>query len=134
MARTLPAYLVGELEPQPQAEEAATFAHRLRKEDGELDWSRSAVELDRKIRAFTPWPGTFTFWKGRRVKVLKASPMPEWEGDATPSTVVKVDEGAAVASGEGALRLEEVQLAGKRAMAMGPFLRGRRDFVGSALG
>ena len=135
MAETLTAYAAGELEPRPQREEeAATFADQLCKEDGELDWSRTALELDRKIRAFTPWPGTFTFWKGRRLKVLKASPMPGWEGDATPSTVIEVGEGAAVATGEGVLRLEEVQLAGKRAMAIEPFVRGRREFVGSRLG
>lgn len=134
LVETLPPYLTGELEPSAQADEQATFADQLRKEDGKLDWSGKAVELDRKIRAFTPWPGTFTFWQGRRLKVLEASPVPEWAGDAAPGTVVEVGDGAAVATGEGALRLEEVQLAGKRAMAMGPFLRGRQDFVGSRLG
>ncbi len=137
LVETLPAYMAGELEPRPQADKEATFADRLRKEDGELDWSRTAMELDRKVRAFTPWPGTFTFWEGRRLKVLEASPLPEWAGDVAPGTVVEAGgRGAscAVATGEGALRLEEVQLAGKRAMAMGPFLRGRRGFVGSRLG
>jgi len=134
LAETLPAYVSGELEPRPQAGDEATFADQLDKQDGRLDWSRTAVELDRKIRAFTPWPGTFTFWEGKRLKVLEASPLPDWAGDVAPGVVVEVDEGAAVATSEGALRLEEVQLAGKRAMAMGPFLRGRRDFVGSRLG
>jgi methionyl-tRNA formyltransferase len=92
------------------------------------------VELDRKIRAFTPWPGTFTFWEGKRLKVLEAAPLPGWEGDADPGTVVELDGGVGVATGEGALQLGEVQLAGKRAMAVGPFVRGRREFVGSVLG
>ncbi|MFW6164513.1 MAG: methionyl-tRNA formyltransferase [Planctomycetota bacterium] len=65
LAETLPAYLAGELVPQPQDDEA-TLAERLRKADGRLDWSRPALVLDRKIRAFTPWPGTFTFWQGRQ--------------------------------------------------------------------
>jgi methionyl-tRNA formyltransferase len=134
LAETLPAYVAGELEPRPQAGDKATFADQLNKQDGQLDWSRTAVELDRKIRAFTPWPGTFTFWEGKRLKVLEASPLPEWAGDAAPGTVLEVDAGAAVVTSQGALRLEEVQLAGKRAMAMGPFLRGRRDFVGGRLG
>ncbi len=134
LAETLPAYVAGELEPRPQADDEATFADQLDKQDGRLDWSRTAVDLDRKIRAFTPWPGTFTFWKDKRLKVLKASPLPDWMDDAAPGTVVQVDQGAAVATSQGALRLEEVQLAGKRAMTMGPFLRGRRDFVGSQLG
>jgi methionyl-tRNA formyltransferase len=134
LTETLPAYLAGDLKPQSQIDEESTFADQLRKEDGELDWSRTAIELDRKIRAFTPWPGAFTFWRDRRLKVLEASTLLEWKGDAAPGTVVDVTEGAAVATGEGALRLENVQLAGKRAMAMGPFLRGRRGFIGSRLG
>ena len=142
LVETLPEYISGELRPLSQADGEATFADQLRKEDGQLDWSRTAVELDRKIRAFTPWPGTFTFWEGRRLKVLEASPLSELvdrprEGQAggpPPGTVVEVNGGAAVVTGAGALRLERVQLAGKRAMAMGPFLRGRRDFGGSRLG
>mgnify|MGYP006285836285 CR=1 FL=1 len=142
LAETLPRYVAGELEPRPQDDAEATFADRLRKQDGELNWSRPAVELDRKVRAFTPWPGTFTFWKGRRLKVLKASPFMEAsdelsEGqteEASPGTVIGVKDGAAVVTGAGALRLEEIQPAGKRAMAVGPFLRGRQDFIGSRLG
>jgi methionyl-tRNA formyltransferase len=134
LVETLPGYLAGEIEPWPQDDEEATFADRLRKGDGRLDWSRPAIVLDRKIRAFSPWPGTFTFWEGRRLKVIEASPLPDWEGDVLPGVVVKVDDGAGVATSDGALRLEEVQLAGKRAMAIGPFLRGRQDFVGSRLG
>lgn len=139
LAETLPAYLAGDLKPRPQDDGQATFAERLRKQDGRLDWSRPAIVLDRKIRAFTPWPGTFTFWEGRRLKVIQASPLPDWQGDDPPGTVVEIDAGcpsdspAAVATGEGALRLDKVQLAGKRGMAIGPFLQGRRDFVGSRL-
>jgi methionyl-tRNA formyltransferase len=134
LVETLPEYLAGNLEPRPQDDEKATLAEQLRKEDGRLDWSRPAIVLDRKIRAFTPWPATFTFWGGRRLKVITASPLPDWEGEADPGTVVDMDGGAAVATGKGALRLEKVQLAGKRAMAIGPFLRGRQDFVASRLG
>jgi methionyl-tRNA formyltransferase len=133
LVETLPRYVSGKIEPRPQNDEETTFAERLRKEDGRLDWSRPTRVLDRKIRAFNPWPGTFTFWKGRRLKVIEASLLPDWEGDASPGTVLDVEDGAAVATGEGALRLEEIQLAGKRAMAIRPFLQGRQDFVGSQL-
>jgi methionyl-tRNA formyltransferase len=133
LVETLPPYLAEDLEPRPQEDEEATFAEQLRKEDGWLDWSQPAIVLDRKIRAFSPWPGPFTFWEGRRLKVIEASPLSDWDGDAPPGTVIEVDSGAAVATGKGALRLEEVQLAGKRAMAIGPFLRGQQDFVGSRL-
>lgn len=134
LAEMLPLYLAGAVQPKPQDEKKATIAEQLRKEDGELDWSRSAVQLDQKIRAFTPWPGTFTFWNGTRLKILKARPLLDGAGDAEPGTVVEVEGGAAVATGQGALRLERVQLAGKRAMDIEPFLRGRQDFVSSRLG
>jgi methionyl-tRNA formyltransferase len=134
LAETLPPYLAGDLEPRPQPEDGVTFAERLEKDEGEIDWTRTAVEIDRKIRAFTPWPGTYTFWDGRRLKVLEASPLPHWRGGAEPSIVVELDDGAGVATGEGALRLERIQLAGKRAMAVKVFLRGARDFVGGLLG
>jgi methionyl-tRNA formyltransferase len=133
---TLPPYLAGDLLPQPQPEEGVTVARQLRKEDGWLDWSRSAVELDRQVRAFNPWPGAFTTWRGRRLKVLKAGSLPSWRGHAPPGTVIALDDGAAVAvvTGEGALRLEEVQWAGKRAMDSMAFLCGQRECLGSRLG
>jgi methionyl-tRNA formyltransferase len=131
---TLPAYLSGDLLPWPQSEENVTHAEQLSKEDGWLDWSRPAVELDRRVRAFNPWPGAFTTLRGRRLKVLRAVPLPGWRGDAPPGTVAALADGVAVATGEGALRLEEVQLAGKRSMDITAFLHGQRDCVGSCLG
>lgn len=133
LVETLVAYLAGSLLPRSQPGEGATYAGQLRKEDGWLDWSRPAVELDRRVRAFTPWPGAFTMWRGRRLKVLRAVPLPAWRGGVSPGTVVALAGGVVVATGEGALRLEEVQLAGKRPMDIGAFLRGQRDFVGSVL-
>jgi methionyl-tRNA formyltransferase len=134
LVETLPAYLAGDLLPRPQPVEGVTYAGQLRKEDGRLDWSHAAVELDRRVRAFTPWPGAFTTWRGRRLKVLQAGPLPEWRGDAPPGTVFALADGLAVATGEGALRLEEVQLAGKRPMDVNIFLRGQRGFLSSQLG
>jgi methionyl-tRNA formyltransferase len=131
---TLPAYLAGELEPRPQAEEEATYSRLLTKEDGRLDWSRPAVELDRQIRAVTPWPGAFTTCQGRRLKILRAEPLPDWQAEGPPGTVVCLDDGAAVITGEGALKLLEVQLAGRKALPIEPFLCGQRDFIGADLG
>jgi len=92
LVETLPVYLAGDLLPRPQPEEGVTYARQLRKEDGRLegvtyarqlrkedgrlDWSHSAIELDRRVRAFTPQPGAFTLWRGRRLKVLRAVPLP----------------------------------------------------------
>jgi methionyl-tRNA formyltransferase len=134
LIETLPPYLTGDLVPHPQPEEGITYADRLNKRDGLLDWSLSAVELDRRVRAFNPWPGAFTTWHERRLKILRAAPMPGWRGDAPPGTMVAVEDGLAVVTGEGALRLEEVQLAGKRSMDIEAFLCGQRECVGDQLG
>ena len=133
LVETLVVYLAGSLLPRSQPDEGATYAGQLRKEDGWLDWSRPAVELDRRVRAFTPWPGAFTMWHGRRLKVLRTVTLPAWRGGVSPGTVVALADGVVVATGEGALLLEEVQLAGKRPMDIGAFLRGQRDFAGSVL-
>jgi methionyl-tRNA formyltransferase len=134
LAETLPGYLAGEITPRPQREEEATYADQLRKEDGRLDWTEPAVALERRMRAFTPWPGTFTTWQGRRLKILQAEPLPERRSEAEPGMVIDLDEGCGVVTGEGVLRLEKVQLAGKRAMVIDVFLPGQRDFIGGQLG
>jgi methionyl-tRNA formyltransferase len=134
LIETLPPYLAGELVPKPQPEAGVTYAPQLRKEDGQLDWHRSAVELDRQVRAFTPWPGAFTRLQGKRFKILRATPKADWQGDAPPGTIVALEDGCAVATGEGALRLEVVQLAGKRPMHIQAFLCGQRECVGICLG
>jgi len=130
----LPLYLSGALQPQPQPETGVTTCAPLRKEDGWLDWTRPAVWLERQVRAMWPWPAAYSDWRGQRLKVLRAAALPNWRGSAPAGTVVAVPDGAAVATGEGALQLLEVQLAGKKALSIGDFLRGQRDFVGSVLG
>jgi methionyl-tRNA formyltransferase len=134
LVEVLPAYLAGDLTPRPQSEEGVTYMEELRKEDGRLDWARSATELDRQVRAVTPWPGAFTTWRGRQLKIVQAVPLPGWRGDGPPGTVVALADGAAVTTGEGALRLEEVQLAGRRVMDISAFLCGQRECVGSRFG
>lgn len=134
IVETLPAYLVGRLSPQPQPTEGVTHCRMLRKEDGRLDWHRSAVELERQVRAMDPWPGAFTTWRGQRLKVLRAAPLPKWRGDLRPGTVFPFEGGAAVATGEGALQLLEVQRAGKKPLPIEAFLRGQPGFLGAVLG
>ncbi len=135
LIETLPDYVAGRIAPQPQDEKAATFADRVQKSEGEIDWARPAVELARKVRAYTPWPGAYTTLHNKRFKILRATPLPEWRVEAPPGEVCALGDGAvAVATGKGALRLEEVQLAGKRRMDIETFLCGQRDCVGSCLG
>lgn len=133
LVETLPAWLAGEIEPRPQDDDEATMAPLIDKSDGAIDWQESAVQIARQIRAFTPWPGSFCTCDGRNFKILCAHPLPDWHGEEEPGTVVEVEEGIGVVTGEGLLILEEVQLAGRRAMEVEQFCRGRRDFVESVL-
>ncbi len=132
MRETLRRWLAGEITPQPQDDSQATYCPRITKADGEIDWRRPAVEIERRIRAFTPWPGCYTFWRGRRLKIGRARVRPDLQ--APPGQVMPADGGAAVGTGEGALMLLEVQPEGKRMMPIEAFLNGHPDFLGSTLG
>ena len=118
----------GSLTPRPQDPAAATFAPMLRKEDGLIDWTRPAREIERRIRAFTPWPSAFTWWHGKRIKVHAGRPAPDGPaagGAEAPGTVVEAGgEGIRVAAGDGALLLTELQMEGRKRMPAEPFLRG----------
>lgn len=112
--------------PQPPGE---TYAPKLTRDSGRMDWTQGADALDRQIRAFTPWPGTFTQWRGEVLKVLTATPEP---GGGPPGTVL--DNALLVAAGSGALRLRRVQRAGRPVMDAGAFLRGAPIPPGTTLG
>lgn len=110
----------GALPPRPQPEEGVTYAAKLTKEEGRLDFARPAAELDRQVRGLTPWPGCwFDAPNGERIKVLAAEPAP---GGGAPGTLLADD--LQVACGEGALRLLTVQRPGKGPVDGPSFLRG----------
>ena len=115
--------------PVPQPAEGATYAPKLTREDGRIDWTRDAAAIERQVRAFDPWPGTFTTLDGRVLKVLSAQAA---AGSGPPGMVL--DDALAVACGEGALRLTGVQLAGRSAMPAEAFLRGHPVPAGTKLG
>ncbi len=125
---TLPPYLEGELTPRPQDDSLATYAPRLKREDGALDFTRSAAYLARQVRAFDPWPGTFMPWRNARLKVLAAHPV-EDEPSPGPGVRVVYKGWPAVGTGDGLLVLDRVQPPGKRPMPGDAFLRGARDWV-----
>jgi methionyl-tRNA formyltransferase len=133
LVETLDGWLGGTIEAQPQDDAAATYCSQLEKKDGLLDWGRPAVYLDRQVRACDPWPGAYTTWRGQRLKVLRAKPRPGWEGEGRQGQVQEMGEGIGVITGQGALELVEVQLAGKNPMSAGLFARGQRDLVGGLL-
>lgn len=131
----LPGWTAGEITPRAQDESRATETGRLSREDGEIDWHRDAGYIARQARAYHPWPGAFTRWKGRYLKIVDAvastsrPPYAAAQGD-----VVAVSGGAGVVTGDGVLLLRTLQVEGRRALGIGEFLIGNRDFVGSRLG
>lgn len=111
----------------PQSAELATYAPKLEREHGRIDWEGEAEVIARKIRAFDPWPGTFTeltdaTGKTRHLKIFRASVLADAAG--RPGTISRPNDNVVVATGWGALRLEEVQLEGKRRMNASEFFRG----------
>jgi methionyl-tRNA formyltransferase len=123
----------GELRPRPQREEEATLAPMVKKEEGEIDWGRPAIEIERAVRAFQPWPGAYTRLGGKLLKVLGAG-----VGSAvtaSPGTIVRAEGDALeVATGDGALALLELQLEGKRKVGARGFLAGHHVHPGDRLG
>jgi methionyl-tRNA formyltransferase len=115
--------------PVPQPEAGVTYAPKLAKEDGRLDWTQDAAALDRRIRALTPWPGCFFQLGAELVRVHAAEPVP---GRGAPGTVL--DGTPSVACGQGALRLLRLQRAGRAAMPADAFLRGFALPPGTVLG
>ncbi|HET6888246.1 MAG TPA: methionyl-tRNA formyltransferase [Candidatus Udaeobacter sp.] len=107
----------------PQDNAVATYAPKLKREDGKIDWSDPADAIERKIRAFNPWPGAFMKFDGRNLKIFSAAIVPV---HGTPGEILRSENELVVAAGEEALSLCEVQLEGKRGMTAAEFLRGHR--------
>ncbi len=129
LVRSLEPWLAGELMPIPQPSEGATLTRPLRREDGRLDPARPVVELERQVRAYQPWPGTFVETPAGRVVIWAAAP--DRPGGAPPRGVFD-DIGLGVGDGE-RLRLIEVQPSGGRRMPWEAFVRGRPSIVGSSI-
>jgi methionyl-tRNA formyltransferase len=185
----------GEITPRPQDDGAATYCREVGKDAGRIDWRRPAVEIWRMVRAYHPWPGAFTTWRGRQLKILEAEPLAWHQTQGTAisddvgnftlsldqylvkatipcgrpdhcnncdvrfrcysdryveldirelieANIVKIGQvlfvndqryAFGVLTTEGILGVLKLQLAGKRAMTAGEFLRGQRDFIGSEL-
>lgn len=130
LREAVPNYVSGHLIPQPQPAEGITYARKITREDGRLDWTQPAPTLWRRLRAFTPWPGAYCFLPGearsRLLKVHRAFPeLPSNVPSSRPGTVLHAGPGGlVVACGEGALRLTEVQPEGARRMSAEAFLAG----------
>ena len=121
-----------QLVARPQDGHLATYAAKVSKPEARIDWSRSAQEIDRQVRAFNPYPGAETRLHGETIKIWEAQPC---RGHGTPGSVLEAGPaGIVVASREGAVRLDVVQRAGGKRLPVDAFLRGYRPIEGEFLG
>ena len=136
LVETIPGWLEGRIKPQPQDDSRATYTRVIEKEDGEIDWRLTTKELWRRVRAFDPWPGSYTHWKSSRLKLVKVVPIHN-ELLGEPGEVIALPPAmptaVGVQTGDGILGLVRVQLEGKRELPSEEFARGQRDFIGSIL-
>lgn len=120
--------------PRAQDDTQVTFAPIIKKEDGRIDWTRAAAEIERRVRGFNPWPSAYTYIRGKLLKVHRAAVVAKAQMAGSPGEVLRADShGFWVASGSGALSLEEVQLENKKRLSGIEFLRGARIQSGDRL-
>ena len=105
LIKTIPDWIAGKIKAVPQDESKATYTKILKKEDGKIDWNKEARYIERQVRALYPWPGAFTFWKGKQIKILKAH--------VEQKTLI----------------IDELQLEGKKPTTLQDFLLGHKDFT-----
>jgi len=126
LLETLPDYLSGKLIPSPQPEEGMTYAPMMKKEEGQLDFTQDVYELERRVRAFNPWPGAFMDFDGTLLKIHRAHVEP---GQATAGQRLEWQNQPAIGALGGILVLDEVQPAGKKSMSGSSFLAGARSWT-----
>lgn len=130
LVETLPLYLSGQLTPEQQNGGQATYAPQIDKSEGLIDWTHSADEIERLVRAFTPWPGTYTIWNGTILKILQGSVA---AGQHEPGKVAIHDGQIAIGTGGRLFLPKEVQLAGRKRVLIDDFVRGYPDFLSAKL-
>lgn len=137
LVETIPKWQRGEIKAYPQNDSKAIITERLSREDGRIDWSKSAEHIVRQIRAYHPWPGTFTYHNDKPLKVIRgvlAAMDDESYEDALVGTVVQLsDESIGVVTADGIVALEIVQAEGRRAVSVSEFAHGYPNFIGSRL-
>ncbi len=140
-------YIKGELKPTPQKESGATYTQLIKKEDGKINWSKEVTQIEREIRAYCPWPGSYTFWQQKTknknqksqklIKIKKASILHPHIGcsqNQNPGYVfLTSSKKLAVNCGQGSLEIKRLQLEGKKEMAASEFLKGYSKIIGSVL-
>jgi len=132
LVKTIPQWLAGKITPKEQEHAEATFTRKITKEDGRIDWSKKPEYILRQIRAFYPWPGTYTFWQGKNIKILRGSKDTASSISASGS-VIPWNDGFAIVTNAGVFIVEQLQMEGKNPVSAKDFLLGHKDFIGSIL-
>lgn len=133
LLETIPEWLEGSVTPVAQQAEQATRARRVRKQQGRIDWTASAEQIARQVRAYTPWPGASTQLGRTAIRITEAV---DGEGEATdsPGTIMSASHSITVSAGSGVLDIVRIQRSGKRELSAEEFVRGTRDLVGRRFG
>ncbi len=137
LVKTLPGYVNRKIKPEPQDHSKAIFCKIIKKQDGKIDWNKSAEEIERQIRAFHEWPNAFASLKlkdkSQKLKVLGAEVLKENSNKKTSEVFLDNDKNLCVQTGSGVLILKQVQLEGKKPMTAKDFLNGHPEIIGTIL-
>ena len=132
LTETLDLLVKGELVPEAQDNDLTCYAPMLKKEDGAIDWTKDALAIKNLVRGVTPWPGAYTIWEGKTLKVCRVSVAP---GTGRPGEVLRADRlGLEIACGSGSLLIDELQLEGRKRLPASEFMAGCKVLAGSLLG
>ena len=130
LIETLPQYLNGEIQPQLQDDSLVTFAPTLKKSEGQIDWTQDAKRIERTVRAYTPWPGTYTLWNGKQIKIHSGY---VGDGNIPVGRVTEHNHQIAIGTGDGIFYPTQLQMQGKKSMSIEDFVNGYQEFIGATL-
>jgi len=136
LCETIPEWVNNEIKPKPQNNLEATYTKILKKEDGKIDWKKPAEYIERQIRTFCPWPGSFCFLDEKQIKILKADVLKQTKNGpfgVPGKTFLAPNDKIAVQTGKDFLVIEKLQLEGRKPMSSEEFLRGHLKFSGKIL-
>ena len=132
LIETLPRYLAGDITPKEQNHKEATYTKLIKKDDGHINWEEGALQIERLIRAYTPWPGAYAYWNDKQIKFLEAETI-QGETDIKPGEIYKLGNMFAISTAEGALVPTIIQLEGKSPVDNRTFLQGYPEILGIIL-
>jgi methionyl-tRNA formyltransferase len=131
LSETLERMKAGKIRPHPQDHSKATYAPPLKKEDGRIDWKKGAAEIDRQVRAFNPWPGAFTTWGDRLLKIYRGETRERTAAGKAGAVVWVGSDFIEVETGKDSFLIREVQLEGRKKMTVREFLSGHPISMGT---